>query len=344
MTPNKTNHLARCASKAIARLLLCLMCVIPFLLGASAAKAQAAPVLLLSPTPVTFYLNGPSAQMSVDLMAQNVVNMNAYEFVLSYDPAKLEFVSVTPGTWLSPGTKFYSSYTSGRIHYAYALVGGTPVSNNGKLATITFKAIGFGSSALTFSEPQSCKYARGDGSQQLFNLQSGSVNTTFDPNGSASGAVAGTFSLQGQTTSGGVPVTLDDGKFLDRGPFSGLSLNQSGSNFSILPVVMDLYTVTTSQPRYLNIDSGCGKTKPVFGTTSTLSPLKLKGGNAVWTDNVINIDDISKILGVYGQASTLAAPLDADINFNGTVDVYDLAMAAGNYGLTCAIAYDNWVP
>ena len=344
MTPNKANNLARHVSKTIARLLLCVMCVIPFLFSASAAKAQAAPVLLLSPTPVTFYLNGPSTQMNVDLMAQNVVNMNAYEFVLSYDPAILEFVSVTPGSWLSPGTKFYSSYTPGRIHYAYALVGGTPVSGNGKLATITFKAIGFGSSALTFSEPLSCKYARGDGSQQLFNLQGGSVSTTFDPNGSAAGSVAGTFSLQGQTNSGGVPVTLDNGVYLDDGPFSGVSLSQAGTNLSINPVMMDIYTVTTNQSRYLNIDAGCGKTKTVFGTTNTLSPLKLKGGNAVWTDNVINMQDISAILGVYGEASTVAAPLEADINANGTVDVYDLAMAAGNYGLTCATAYANWVP
>lgn len=344
MPPNKTNHLARRASKSFARLVLCIVCVIPFLFRVSEVNAQTQPLLLLSPNPVIFYLNGATTQLAVDLLAQNVVNILGYDFVLNYDPEFLEFKKFTPSTWLSPLYALPSEITSGRIHFAYAQFGGTAVNGNDTLGTITFKAVQYGNSALTFSGPPNCKYGRTDGSEHQFSVQNGSVTFTYNPSIVTNSAVVGTFSLQGQTTTGGVPVNLAGGDYLHRGPFSGLSLNQSGSNFSIPTVVMDLYTVTTNQPRYLNIDAGCGKSKPVFGTTSTLSPLKLKGGNAVWADNVINMQDISKILGVYGEPSTVVTPLDADINSNGTVDVYDLAMAAGNYGLNCATAYANWMP
>jgi hypothetical protein len=329
---------------AVACMLLCLVLVIPGGLATRVVKAQGEAVLLLSPNPQTFYLNGASNQFSVNLMAQNVVNMQAFEFELSYDPAILEFVGGTTSTWLSGFSRFYNQVSSGYIHLAYWGPGLPSVSGSGQLLTLTFKYIGYGSSQLTFSDPANCKYARPDGMQIRFALQNGSVNAAFDPAITANSAVAGTFSLQGQTANGGVPVTLDDGQFLDRGPFSGVSLNQSVSNLSIPAVVMDVYTITTQQPRYLNIDAGCGKTKAVFGTLTTLSPLKLMGGNAVWTDNVINMQDISLITGVYGQPSPTEAPLEADINFNGTVDVFDLAMAAGNYGMNCSSAYGTWEP
>ena len=35
---------------------------------------------------------------------------------------------------------------------------------------------------------------------------------------------------------------------------------------------------------------------------------------------------------------------DADINNDGKVDIFDLAMVAGNYGLTSALAYGEWLP
>ena len=248
MTPNKTNHLAKRASKTMARLVLCMVCVFPFLFRASEVNAQTQPLLLLSPNPVIFYLNGATTQLAVDLLAQNVVNMLGYDFVLNYDPEFLEFVKFTPSTWLSPSYTMASEITPGRIHFAYAQFGGTAVNGNGTLGTITFKAVQYGNSALTFSGPPNCEYGRADGSEHQFSVQHGAVTSTYNPSIVTNGTVAGKFSLQGQTTTGGVPVTLINGQFVHHGPFTGVSLKQTGSNLSIPLVVMDLYMVTGTPP------------------------------------------------------------------------------------------------
>ena len=65
------------------------------------------------------------------------------------------------------------------------------------------------------------------------------------------------------------------------------------------------------------------------------------GGNAVWTDNLINIQDISKVGGAYGIGDITS---DADVNFDGRVNIQDLTIVGGNYRLTSAIAYESWVP
>ena len=41
------------------------------------------------------------------------------------------------------------------------------------------------------------------------------------------------------------------------------------------------YTITTNQPRYLNVTAGLAKTINV-SSEQAITPLELKGGNAVW--------------------------------------------------------------
>jgi len=302
-------------------------------------KAQSLTLSIL-PATATITLNGTNS-VTLQVQVQNVVDLMGFDITFTYDPAILKLASWEHGSFLSALYGYRNINDPGYLRLAFSQNGVPAVSGSGTLLKLTFSGKSYGTSAITISNAEFGKPA---GATFYPEKIHGRITTIFDPSITSNGAVAGMFSLQGQTTTGGVPVTLDDGQFLDRGPFSEVSLNQVGSNLTINPVVMDLYTITTTQPRYLNIDAGCGKTKAVFGTTTTLSPLKLKGGNAVWTDNEINMQDISKVLGVYGEASTLSTPLEADINFNGKVDVYDLAMVAGNYGLTCATAYANWIP
>ena len=84
-----------------------------------------------------------------------------------------------------------------------------------------------------------------------------------------------------------------------------------------------------------------GRQIALLASGNVLPPLRLLGGNAVWTDNEININDIALVSGEIGKTTFIA---DADINNDGKVDILDLALVAGNYGLTSALAYGEWLP
>jgi hypothetical protein len=131
------------------------------------------------------------------------------------------------------------------------------------------------------------------------------------------------------------------------GPFQATSINQISNNISFANVAEGTYRITTNQPRYLNLTADLNITKVFSPSVLTIAPLELKGGNANWTNNTIDIDDASAVAGAYGQ--TINA--DPDVNFSGKVDVFDLALVGGNFNLTSAAAYVGsdplnpvWVP
>lgn len=150
--------------------------------------------------------------------------------------------------------------------------------------------------------------------------------------------VTGTVSMQGRTARAGVPFTLTG----SLGSVTFTSTSWISGNLSFPNLAAGTYTITTHQPRYLNITSDLLKTITISGTDA-IAPLELKGGNANWTDNVIDINDASRVGGVYGQ--TLSDD-DGDVNFSGKVDIFDLALVGGNFDLTSAAAYSSthWVP
>ena len=80
---------------------------------------------------------------------------------------------------------------------------------------------------------------------------------------------------------------------------------------------------------------------------TTLAPLTLVRGNAAWTNNTIDSGDVSVVGTYWGQTPADLEPgdsLDGDVNFDGVVDLRDLAIVAGNFGLTSAQVYAGWTP
>ncbi len=152
----------------------------------------------------------------------------------------------------------------------------------------------------------------------------------------AAASLTGTFSMQGRTVRSGIPVTLTGTLF---GALNGTTIDVISGNLTINNVVgYDTYTVTTDQSRYLNVTADLNKT--VDGDAGTMAALELKGGNAKWTDNVINVDDASQVGHDWGSI----LDVDGDVNFSGKVDIFDLAIVGGNYNLTSGTAYGTWVP
>ncbi|MHC1739937.1 MAG: right-handed parallel beta-helix repeat-containing protein [Anaerolineaceae bacterium] len=148
----------------------------------------------------------------------------------------------------------------------------------------------------------------------------------------------GTFSMQGRVNRAGMPVTISSILY---GFLNSTTVDLISNNISFNNVAWATYTITTNQPRYLNVTTDLGKTIAVTGSKTTINPLELKGGNAVYSDNEINVADASKVGTDYGKIGT---SFDGDVNFSNKVDIFDLAIVGGNYGLTSTTAYGTWVP
>ncbi|MEN6556444.1 MAG: hypothetical protein ABFD21_08645, partial [Anaerolineaceae bacterium] len=163
-------------------------------------------------------------------------------------------------------------------------------------------------------------------------------------------AVTGTFSMQGNASRAGIPVTLTwGGTLVPYGPSAPTSNLVSG-NFSLSVLYGGEYTITTLQPRYLNVTADLFKKINVAGPYN-MSALILKGGNAYWKssatelDNLIDTGDASIVGTQYGGAGSDAGfGNHGDCNFDGIVNIQDLALVGGNWSLTSLAAYGTWVP
>jgi len=73
----------------------------------------------------------------------------------------------------------------------------------------------------------------------------------------------------------------------------------------------------------------------------------LLGGNANWSDNIIDGHDVGIVGGQWGMSKGDLKPgetLNGDVNFDDIVNIRDWALVAGNYGLSSEDAYADWTP
>jgi hypothetical protein len=154
-------------------------------------------------------------------------------------------------------------------------------------------------------------------------------------------AITGTFSMQGRFTRGGIPVTLTWTGTEWQYSASDTTEDLMDNNFQVTVTYGGGYRITTNQDRYLNLTTASAKSITVDGA-KTLNALMLRGGNVDNNDNV-GLSDASVIGGAYGSAGDPSTLL-ADANFDGRVNILDLALVGGNYLLTTASAYKSWAP
>ncbi|QWV92251.1 tetratricopeptide repeat protein [Geomonas oryzisoli] len=130
--------------------------------AAAAAAANTAPKPAISPVPLEkalLALSLPSSvklndQFSVQINASGMKDLEKAVFVLSYDPTILEAVAQTEGTLLKETSKpstfqSFADKKKGEIWMSGSKTEGS--TGNGVLAQVTFKAIGQGSTPLSFS-------------------------------------------------------------------------------------------------------------------------------------------------------------------------------------------------
>lgn len=242
--------------------------------------------------------------------------------------------------------------------------GGTITSDNGYAVR---EFVGSGTTKLDNATISDGQLSGGAGAvdfasdtDDVLDLIGGAYNTdpsefVFDPKyvyfddpwyriGDKVGPVTGTISMQARTVRAGVPVTLTGATF--GGTNTATSTDAYGPNLTFSWLAPDTYTITTAQPRYLNIYANLNKTVVISGSNKVIAPLQLIAGNAVWEIAEGAIDAIDELdaghIGTYFMQT--GADLDADVNFDGKVDIRDLALVGGNFGLTSQTAYQNWTP
>jgi len=154
--------------------------------------------------------------------------------------------------------------------------------------------------------------------------------------------VDGEISMQGRVARNTEDVITLDGYMLD--DFTADSLDKLGINYTLSDVLTGEYTIVTNQPRYLNITADLGKSITLI-SNRTLPTLWLRGGNAIWTDNVINTADAGRVGSDWGGSGSTDLTINhGDVNFDNKVNIQDLALVGGNYDLTSAAAYATWLP
>ena len=305
---------------------------------------QSGTTLSVSPSAATLYLNNVNT-IELDLVVTNVVSLQGFDLTLTYDPAVVTLDSWSQGGMLSPTAVMLTTDLPGLFRLAVVQLGGTPPSGDGILLKLNFSGVGVGTSAMTITEAE---FTNGtSGGKTTPALEHGSLSVAYDPALLDQYALTGEVSLQGQLQRDGVPFSLLPGQTYAFGPYTAISTSLGGENLDFGMVVADSYTITTSQPRYLNLTADLGKVVTVLAGDAAMEPLRLIAGNAVWSDNVIDTADASLVGACYGMTLADLLPgetLDADLNFDGIVDLKDLALVAGNYDLTSATAYQDWQP
>lgn len=324
----------------IASLLLLIICGNE---GVLSAWAQSEPTVFFAPASANIVINVTNSAV-VEVKTANAVDVQSYELIVAYDAAILNLDSWAKGTFLPSGALLVQENTPGHLRAVIVKLGAPAISGGGTLLKMTFSAKKPGTSPLLLTK---AAFSSNLGVATFPEVENGTLTAAYDPTLLPKVPLTGSVSLQGQVNRAGVGVQLAPGNTYQIGPYPAISSAAPGSNLDFDMVVTDTYTITTNQPRYINISAGLGKTVAVGTGKTSLNPLWLWGGNAVWTDDVIDSADASLVGASFGRTTVDLAPgesLDADVNFDGVVNLRDLALVAGNFDLTATAAYADWIP
>ena len=321
------------------------LCVL-FVQASAAANfhAQTGAGISILPASANLYLNNTNL-VTVEIWVTNVVNINTFDITFHYDPAVVTLSGWEHGGILINPTQLRNVHDpiAGTLRLSFVQLGGNGFTGNGVLLRLTFQGVSWGTSYL-FMDPAKLWSA---GSLVPVTVQNGEIITGYQPGVLTYTSLSGEISLQGWTLKAGIPVNLETGMYVGYGPYSTLSLAQVGDNYFFTSIVMDAYRVGTAFPYYLNLDASSNKVIGLVGSANSLPPIVLLAGNVDNSNNEINFDDLNLIRDNFFSLHALrvaGAKLVGDANGDGIVDVRDLALAGGNYGLNGSTAYQGWLP
>lgn len=324
-------------SRKLILLVICLVLMLSFSPIGSGKAQETGPWAYFSPDPSYIYINAAN-EVTVNVMVRDVVDIRGFDVRVNFNPSIVSLESWAFGDFLTDVGCSNQVIGADYIRLVCAQTGPLPPqSGTGSLFSIVFSGVTEGTSSLIFGNVelsnkfyQSVFPGKTDGTLNVVNT----TNFQYLP-------LIMNVSIQGVMNRGGISVGLARGVNYGMGPYSGTSTDIPGNNLTIPSVVADTYQITTNQARVLNVTVDLNKTFTLAAGASAVSALRLRAGNAVWTDNVIDVHDLTAVNGAFGDPGL---NVDADVNFDGAVDGRDLALVGGNWGLTSAMAYAGWQP
>ncbi len=324
-------------SRKLILLLSCLVLMLPFSPIRSVTAQETGPWAYFSPDPSFIYINAAN-EVTVSVMVRDVVDISTFDVRVNFNPSFVSLESFAIGDFLTDVACSNQVIGTDYIRLVCGQLGVQPGrSGTGSLVNLVFSGVAEGISPLAFGRVALWKTnfeevlpGKTDGTLNVVNTS----NFIYLP-------LIMNVSIQGVMNRGGISVGLARGVNYGMGPYSGTSTDIPGNNLTIPSVVADTYQITTNQARVLNVTVDLNKTFTLAAGASAVSALRLRAGNAVWTDNVIDVHDLTAVNGAFGDPGLNE---DADVNFDGAVDGRDLALVGGNWGLTSAMAYAGWQP
>ena len=327
---------ARVKQPRLVFVVLLVVCIV-LLSTASVLALNDTPGLVVVPTTSDVVLNGANS-VNVNLYLSDAEAINAFDVIVTYDLDIVSLDSYAYDDFLISPYCLIQSNNPGELRLVCIQINEPGVSGDGNLLNLTFSGL---SAGLTFIRITKAELADEDNDLILPSLQHGTLRAFYEI------PLSGTVALQGQTAGDGVTVSLDTGTVFQMGPYSAVSQDLIGANVDFGTVVGDTYGITAAFPRYIALTQDSGRTVTISPDKTALNPLRLLSGNAIWSDNVINALDLSLVRADYLKTTNdlgEGESLDADVNYDGVVDLKDLALVGGNYGLSSNDAYTDWVP
>ena len=253
------------------------------------------------------------------------VELRGVEVHLTFNPAIVEVVSVTPSAALFNGTLQIGQNQfdngAGTIDFAVAQSGGTPVFNatDAAIATITWRGLASGETAVAGNALMS------DPEGYAITVDTSVPGTVVVDE--LVGCIIGSVQLQGRYDHSGATVVAEKG-----GVVVASATTDASGNFTLENLAPDTYEVYARMYGYLDSLKGSGVQVVAGAECTDIGATKLLGGDVApqpEPDNTIDINDIS-----YIAFRFRGADMSADVNGDSVVNILDLTMAAANFGRT----------
>ena len=265
----------------------------------------------------------------------SAASLTGAQFTLAYDPALLQVLDVTAtGTGYFAGAlapELTRDDASGWLRYSAARQAGeTPLVGQATLLRVRFQTRPIAASQATTTiavDPATVGLAAPGGVRIFPQSVTGEALTIL-----GSSEVRGVVRLQGRGDWSGARVDAGPGTTYGADPDPVTTDAWGRYAFAATD---DHYAITVAMARYLSARSEVD----VTGGSLALATVELLGGDVDGNGRVA-IGDITAISGLLFGSAVDAAATPADINYDGWVDILDLALAAGNYGLSGS----PWVP
>jgi hypothetical protein len=237
------------------------------------------------------------------------------EFTCTYNQALIQVSNFVAGSVFGPNpVMVVNGPANGTFIVAIAGSNGSKATATG--IAFTFSILGLQAGQVTIQ----CTVRVSDGSDVLTTIPSTPTNlTVVNPQGHLVGQVL---------ASKPVTVSLYNP---DATLATSAAVNPDGT-FN-LTALAGTYTVIASAEGYLEAQ---GAPTITGGATTTMQTVILLAGD-IDNNNVINQFDAMTI----GMNYNLASPTAADLNNDGTINILDLELLAGNYGQSGSLA---WLP